>query len=73
MTMRLAELDQCELEQIPINRGSWKFGIYDSKEYSIDGRLLEHVLELTAEGAAGNRRLETQLRKLGNKKDDNEN
>ena len=72
MTMRLAELEQCELEQIPLNRGSWKFGIYDSKEYSISGYMLEELLELTAGGAAGNRRLEAQLRKLGNRKDSDE-
>lgn len=62
--MRLDELDQ-----IPLNRKSFRFGIFDTKEYSISGHMLEELFELTAGGAAGNRRLEAQLRKLGNKED----
>tara|TARA_R100000963_G_C4613505_1_gene83147 strand:- start:117 stop:332 length:216 start_codon:yes stop_codon:yes gene_type:complete len=61
-----------ELDQIPLDRKSYRFGIFDTKEYSIDGRLLEQLLELTAAGAAGNRRLEAQLHKLGIKEDSHE-
>ena len=53
------------LDQIPTNRKSFRFCIYDSKEYSISGHMFEELFELTAGGAAGNRRLQTQLRKLG--------
>ena len=53
------------LDQIPTNRKSFRFCIYDSKEYSISGNMFEELVELTAGGAAGNRRLQTQLRKLG--------
>tara|TARA_R110002020_G_scaffold459904_1_gene678149 strand:- start:1134 stop:1340 length:207 start_codon:yes stop_codon:yes gene_type:complete len=54
-----------ELEQIPLDRHVFRFSIFDSKEYSISGHMLEELLELTASGASDNRRLQAQLHKLG--------
>ena len=40
------------LDQIPTNRKSFRFCIYDSKEYSISGHMFEELVELTAGGAS---------------------
>ena len=52
------------IDQIPLNRRKFRFGVYDAREYTVDGRMIEHVLEITAEGAADNRRFAEQLRKF---------